>query len=268
MRKFSIVIALIFASACGRETVAHQQDARAAIRIVTLLSQEGGIDADQIVREKSNPPSFDIAVAASDRQAALKILERHNLPIEKRPDTCSLLMDEELIPTADRDRAKRVCGVSGDIANKLRSIEGVVEASALVSIPDRELEIDLTEERLKPNASIIISYLPTSTGEPPISPKEIARFASAALPGLSSESVFVRMVETKRGGVPDPKTCIKTELAGILLCSEHKSRLAGVLLAAICASGFFAAVMLFAVLRAMRYRRDLTKLTAAAARAS
>src|SRR5262245_30731658 len=183
---------------CARETIAHEQDERSAHRIISLLYAEGSIEAEQIKVEQAKIPSFDIAVLASERQRALSILERHNLPAEKKQDTCALLMEEStLLPTPERDRAKSVCGISGDITNKLRRVERVVEASALVSIPPKDIDLDLdpTQPRARPSASVILSYLPDANGEAPLSAQEVQRFAAAAVPNLPPTDVFVRMVE-------------------------------------------------------------------------
>lgn len=254
-------------SGCARETVAHGQDERSANKIIGLLYATAAIDADAIIREKSNPPAFDVSVSQTDHQRALAILEKYNLPADKKDDTCGLLIrSTELIPTPERQLAKTTCGISGDITNKLRAIDGVVEASVLLSIPAKTIELDLTVERPRPRASVIVTFLPNGDKEPPISQNEVASFAAAAVPELQLKDVFVRMIPaTNEWAVqPGATTCVKTEIFGVAICAEDRSRLASLVLTAICVSGVFAALMLFAVLRALRYRRELTRLTTAA----
>lgn len=262
------LFSLALISGCARETVAHGQDERSANRIVGLLYAAAAINADAIIREKSNPPAFDVSVSQSDHQRALAVLKKFNLPAEKHDDTCALLIrSTELIPTPERQLSKMTCGISGDITNKLRAIDGVVDASVLLSIPAKSFELDPTIERPRPRVAVIVTYLPNAGNKSPISRDEVTSFAAAAVPELQRKDVDVTMIEAtdEWAHLPMAGTCVKTEIFGVAICAEDRSRLASLVLTAICVSGVFAALMLFAVLRALRYRKELTRLTSAAA---
>jgi type III secretion system YscJ/HrcJ family lipoprotein len=265
MRTSTLIILLaLFAAGCKYKTIAHNQDERAANRISRVLYAEGAIVTDKVQVERSNPPTFNVVAAANDMQRALEILERLNLPAEKRPDTCSLLADASLVPTPEQSRAKRICGISGDISNKLLRLDRIIDASVLVSVPEDSPLADPTEPRQRPSVSIIAGYLADASGEPPIAEEDIVRFAAAAVPGLAIKDISVKLVPAPvaPSDTLAANTCIKTELAGSLICAQHRNRIAGVFLIGAAISGIFAALAVFAALRALQYRRDLTRLTA------
>ena len=99
----------------------------------------------------------------------------------------------------------------------------------------------------------------------------------AALPDLRPTEVSVAMIPVTAakaksvGGSGDPGGgaapvimggCDTVEMIGVKLCKESKGNFRNILISI----GFFAAVLagmaVVAVLRAMRYRKDLTRLTA------
>jgi type III secretory pathway lipoprotein EscJ len=261
-----VLVLVMFAAGCGgRKTIASAQDERSANRIMTLLATRAGIKVEKVLREKSNPPAFDLAVRENDQIEALRILERENLPAERKPDTCSLLDDTSLIPSAENERARRICGVAGDISNKLRRIEGVIEASTLVSMPGDDPLLDPTLPRARPRVSIMLTH---RTATSPLSVEDVQHFAASALPELTSKDVFVRLIAApdEYAATAPANTCIKANVLGLLICAEHRGRLANAVLAGMIISGLLAGLTVLATLRALRYRKDLTKLTAQVAK--
>jgi type III secretion protein J len=260
-----LVLLLLIAGCSGRKIIASAQDERSANRIMTLLATQAGIKAEKVLREKSNPPAFDLAVRESDQIQALRLLERENLPAERKPDTCSLLEDDALIPSSENERARRICGFAGDISNKLRRIEGVIEASALVSIPSDDPLLDPTSPRARPRVSVMLTHRGTT---PPLSIEDVQHFAASAVPDLTSKDVFVRLIAAPHeyAAIADANTCIKANVLGLLICAEHRTRLANGVLAGMVLSGLLAGLTVLATLRALRYRRDLTRLTAQVAK--
>lgn len=276
IRSAALPLLLALTSACAQETIAHQQEEREANRILVLLRQSG-IEPQKLKDEESRELRFNILVAQDKAADALAVLEAHDLPKTDRPDTAAMFQESGMIPTTEQERAKRVVGVEGDIVNALRKVPRVVSVEAAVSIPPDDPLRDVTEERPKPKASVIVVYQPDDSGTPPLSPDDVQKFVQAKLPELRSVGVNVLLIPSKEGvasngdgvkaGVApmiDPaKGCPEKErVIGIEVCQGSRKKIINLVIASVIVAGLLAALAVVAVLRAMSYRKDLTRLTA------
>ncbi|MBK8012753.1 MAG: hypothetical protein IPK13_15485 [Deltaproteobacteria bacterium] len=273
--------ALTAGAGCAEEIVAHQQVEREANRIVFLLRTEGGIAEANKVRDlEARELRFNVVVPADRSGDALRLLEAKNLPEERMADTQRVFEEGSMIPTNQQERAKREVGVQGDIVNELRKVPRVVEVSAVVSIPEDDPLRDINEARPRPEAAIIVQYQPDKSGKPPLSVEELQAFVQARLPEMRGNEVSVLLVPTQeaiadgQGGAaraglgaggpllnPD-RACEKSRVIGIEVCEGNGRKVLNVIVGAVIVAGILAAMAIFAVLRAMRYRKDLTRLTA------
>ena len=282
LNRAGLLVLVGLASACAQETIAHQQNERSANRIIVLLSQSG-IDSEKVRDLDSREIAFNITVPVEFKGSALEILERYNLPETRRDGTGDIFKEGGMIPTNTQERAKREVGVAGDIMNALRRVPRVVEASALVSIPEDNPLRDVNEAKPKPKASVIISYLPDGDNRPPLGVEDVQRFVQASLPELKTVEVSVQMIPSRRGaamgsitnGSPTAGTvdggtpavamangCERERVMGIDVCAEHKKRLINSIIIVIALAGALSGMAVVAVFRALRYRKDLTRLTA------
>ena len=269
MKRLIIVLFAVFAG-CAQETVAHQQVERNANRILVLLGN-AGITAEKLKDEDSRDLKFNVVVPRDESQTALSILERYNLPEAPLEGTSAMFKEGGMIPTNTQERAKREVGVSGDIVNGLRRIDRVVDVSALVSIPEDNPLRDVNEAKPKPKASVIISYLPDSDNSPPVTVANIQSFVQAALPEMKSAEVSVQMIPvTPTGAVAGASGtaagvingCENQKVIGIDVCSHHRNKLINAMFVVITMAALLAGLVILSVLKAMRYRKDLTRLTA------
>lgn len=272
------LFALILPVGCALETIAHQQDEAEANKIKLLLEKEAGIAAEKLKDETSRELKFNVAVPKDLAATALGILDRHNLPKNRQQGTAEMFGEGGLIPTNLQERAKREVGVTGDIANKLRQVPRVVDAAAFVSMPEDNPLRDINEAKPRPKASVFIGYLPDGEGRPPMTVEDVQELVQAALPELRSTEVVVKMVATEKvtasgtagtTGTPvgDPGTsfvngCEKERVLGIEVCLGYKKKLLNSLWGAVLLAFVLSGMVLISVLRAMRYRKDLTRLTA------
>lgn len=263
---------------CAQETIAHQQVEREANRILVLLRQSN-IEAQKLKDPEARELVFDVMVSQADAAAALSVLEAHDLPHTERVDTATMFQESSMIPTTEQERAKRVVGVEGDIVNALRKVPRVISVEAAVSIPPEDPLRDVTEERPKPKASVIVVYQADDTGTPPMSPEEVQQFVQAKLPELRTVGVNVLLLPAKEGTpmaapgvngsgsiapVIDPtKGCVEKErVIGIEVCKGDRRKVINLVIIAGIVAALLAALAVVAVLRAMSYRKDLTRLTA------
>ena len=277
VRPFAVskLCVLVLLSGCAQEIIAHQQEERDANHILVLL-REAGLEPRKEQDTASRELRFNVLVPPGEAGQALGILESHNLPKTARADTERMFSEGGMIPTTEQERAKRVVGVEGDIVNALRELPRVVSVQAAVSIPEIDPLRDINEEAPKPKASVIVVYRPNSTNAPPLTPEDVQKFVQAKLPELRSAGVSVLLIpsiQTDRGpgvngvaGSPpiDPsRGCIdKERVLSIDVCRGNRHKIIRLVLVAGIVAALLAALSVVAVLRAMRYRKDLTRLTA------
>ena len=174
-----------------------------------------------------------------------------------------------------RIQAKREGGSRGDIVNALRNLPRVVRVEANISIPEADPLRDINQDPPKPKAGILLVFRPTKEGTPPITVKDVQNFVQASLPEIKSENVSVTMMpaadDAAAGGgdavqrpIIDPtKGCVEKEaVIGIDVCKGIRQKVIKAVLVAVIVAGLLAGLAVVAVLRAMRYRKDLTRLTA------
>ncbi len=266
---------------CAQETVAHQQQERAANRIWVLLKEQG-LSPTKIQDTESRDLRFNVLVPQDEFANALSVLEKHNLPETPKPSTADMFQNSGMIPTTEQERAKRVVGVEGDIVNALRKVPGVIDVQAGVSIPEDNPLRDVNEARPRPKAAVIVVYDPDDSDAPPMTSQEFQQFVQAKLPDLRSTEVSVQLVRNRTGATAgatanggsaadlaavgqsfDPSlACEKETVIGIVVCKGNRKKIINMVLVAVIVAGLLAGLAVVAVLRAMRYRKDLTRLTA------
>lgn len=260
--------------ACAQETIAHQQTERDANRIVKLL-KDRGLDATKLKDEESRELRFNVTVPQDVGHDALRILDEYNLPDSQATESKDLL-EGGMIPTPEQQLLKKTVALRGDIINALRDLPRVVDVKVVASIPQDNPLRDPTSEPPRPKVSVIVVYQPDSAGAPPLTQEDVQRFAFAAVPDIKSGEVSVMLTpSTRASGIAtengksapamptNPRThCKKEPVIGMDVCEGNKRKVVNLLLGAIVVAGVLAGMAVIAVLRAMRYRKDLTRLTA------
>lgn len=270
----------LLASGCAQETIAHQQVEREANRIVKLL-KDRGIEATKLKDAESRELRFNVMVPQDSSHDALRILEEFNLPETPKMSTAEIVSSgSSMIPTTEQERSKRIVGVEGDVVNALRRIPRVIDAQALVSIPADDPLRDPNEARPRPKASVLVVYRTEGGQEgPPITVEHVQEMAAGKLSELKANEVTVLLIphDGKSGGggggqsagaaaaayIDPAKGCQEKEVViGIEVCAGNKRKVVNLVLTAVIVAGVLAGMAVVAVLRAMRYRKDLTRLTA------
>ena len=275
MRQAFFLAMGLFLAACAQETIAHEQTEKNANKIVLLLGQNG-IDAQKVKDEEARELLFNITVAVDDKAQALGILSDHNLPEEMKVDTAKIIESTGMIPTAEQERQKREVGTSGDITNALRAIPDIIDAQVTVTLPEDNPLRDINEEPPRPKAAVLLMFRPNGNGgAPPISAEDVQKFVQARLPKIKAQEVHVTMLPSRssaeignsaKASMPiiDPGIgCQKKErVLNIDVCEGNKRKVINIIIGAVIVAGLLAGMAVIAVLRAMRYRKDLTRLTA------
>ncbi|AEI65878.1 type III secretion system protein [Corallococcus macrosporus] len=203
------LLALLFLTGCHIE-LQHALSEADANEIYVLLSKNG-INAKKEKEEGGNEVRFMITVPKADAAQAAELLKLNSLP---RPVEKGLahFAKGSMVPTATEERAMLLKAMGGEVSNALNQIDGVLEARAIVMIPENN---DLTQPENKPmpSASVFIKYRPGEGGKPPIDTAVVQQFAATAVPELKASAVTVLMTQALP---PSAETDAESRLQDVL----------------------------------------------------
>jgi type III secretion protein J len=194
LRPYALVVslfALVLATGCSID-LQHGLTEQDANEIYVLLSKNG-ISATKLVEEGGNEVRFRISVPKADAAQAAELLRAYSLPrpVEKG---LSHFAKGGMVPTATEERAMLLKSLGGEVSNALNQVDGVLEARAIVMIPENN---DLTQpdNKPKPSASIFIKYRPggPKADKAPLEPAAVQQFVATAVPELEPGNVTVLM---------------------------------------------------------------------------
>ena len=148
------LLALLLLTGCSIE-LQHELTEADANEIYVLLSKNG-INVKKEKAEGGNEVRFTIVVPKGDAAQAAELLKRNSLPrpVEKG---LSHFAKGSMVPTATEERAMLLKAMAGEVSNALNQIDGVLEARAIVMIPENN-DLSQPENKPMPSASVFIKY--------------------------------------------------------------------------------------------------------------
>jgi type III secretion protein J len=180
------LLALALATcACSRRVVVSNVDASDAQRCAIAL-RAAGLDVTVDRDETSGEGRQRVAVGGDDAdyRSALQVLDEHELP--RRTPAGFDASASSLIPSPSEERARYIKGLSGEIERMIESIDGVVAADVLVSLPERRPLATSPDEA---SASAVVSHSGASS---PVAADEVrAIVVRAAGSSLTPDHVAV-----------------------------------------------------------------------------
>ncbi|NVJ93487.1 MAG: type III secretion inner membrane ring lipoprotein SctJ [Methylocystaceae bacterium] len=129
MRKLVICLIALFVLVGCRNVVYEKLTEHEANEIVVTLLRKG-ISAEKMISEEG----YFVTVPTDQFERSLDILRVVGLPNRSNSDLLDIFGDSSLISSPVAEKAKYVHGVSNEISNSLRKIEGVVDASVHISM--------------------------------------------------------------------------------------------------------------------------------------
>ena len=164
---------------------------------IYVLLQKNGIEARKLPDVGGNEPRYVISVAKQDVANAAELLRETSLPRPKADGLGVFKKMKGMIPTQTEERAMYQEAIGGEVSNALNRVPGVLEARAIVMIPEVN---DLTQPEKKPmpTASVLIKYRPSSENRPPLSDDQIKSWVASAVPDLRKEFVTVLMTPAQQ----------------------------------------------------------------------
>ncbi len=157
-----LACAAMLSTGCSRRTVLEKLPRREADRCSVAL-RAAGLDAS--IEGAGDESAVTVGGDDADYRTALHVLDDHGLPRRAAPGFES--EGGSLIPSPSEERARYIKGLSGEIETLLESIDGVVTAEALVSLPERR---PLSPGPEPASASVVLSY---AGGECPVAEYEV-----------------------------------------------------------------------------------------------
>lgn len=186
--RLAVAAVLLVLSGC---TVQLQHDlAEDDANDIYVLLQKNGIDARKDREEGGNEPRYVITVAKADIARAAELLRDYALPRPKADGLAIFKKSKGMIPTQTEERAMFIEALGGEVSNALNRVPGVLEARAIVMIPEVN---DLTQPDKKPlpTASVFIKYRPVREGKVPVDVEAVRAFVATAVPEMRKENVTV-----------------------------------------------------------------------------
>ncbi|MBS0654745.1 MAG: EscJ/YscJ/HrcJ family type III secretion inner membrane ring protein [Verrucomicrobia bacterium] len=197
MSRLLYALVLLFAvCACQTtKTIVNGVDERDANEILVLLDRNGIVA--QKIQEKAGSMGaghaevlWDIAVPSEDGERAMALLSKNGLPRTIGPNLLDLFTNTGLVPSDIAEKIRYRQGLSDEIANMIRKIDGIVDVEVQLSFPQ--------QNALNPNAKlppITASVFVKHTGilDNPNSHliSKIRRLVAGAVSGLTYDHVTV-----------------------------------------------------------------------------
>ena len=195
---------MVLLSACKTE-IQHGLDEAQANRIVSEL-RKVGVDAHK-VREKGRKPTFAVEVPKDQAARSFEVLLARNLPRRKHKGISEMFGKPGLVPTSTEEHMRMVSALSGELAETLSRMDGVLDARVLLVIPEKKPFADPDAPKEKPRASVFLKVAP---GADAPSAEQVRALVAGAVPNLSVQDVTV----VSQTGPKLPKGEVRSEEGG------------------------------------------------------
>lgn len=151
-----LALTVLLLAGCSHETLYAHLDEQQANEVIGALLQDG-IDADKQPSEHGD--GWEVLVDKRDLPRATALLTAQGLPQQKLTTLCDVFKEQGFVSSPIEDKARYRCALDQDIANTLRKLDGVIDASVQVAIPDKD---PLAQSQQSASASVVIVALPNS----------------------------------------------------------------------------------------------------------
>lgn len=172
---------VLLSAGCSRRTVLEDLPRREAGRCTVAL-KAAGIDAS--VEGAGDESTVTVGGDDADYRTALQVLDDHGLPRRAAPGFES--DGGSILPSPSEEHARYIKGLSGEIETLLESVDGVVTAEALVSLPERRPLASTVEPA---SASVVLSF---AGDESPMAESDVRNIVVSSIGAdISAERVSV-----------------------------------------------------------------------------
>lgn len=192
LRKLLLFTPLLLLFGCNsRTTIANSLSERDANEVVVLLVSKG-VEAEKMPAAVATggggagPKMWDINVPAKQITDALTILNQAGLPRVKGTNLLDLFGNQGLVPSDMQNRIRYQEGLSMQLANTIRTMDGIIDANVQITLPSDE-----EEDHQKLTASVYVKHRGILDNPNSLLVTKIKRLVSSAVPGLEIDNVSV-----------------------------------------------------------------------------
>jgi len=218
-------LALWLCAACSSEVAAGLDEAQSQEALATLAS--AGIAADR--QSSGEGGTYRIEVATADAGQAAAVLRAYGLPRKPKKGFAELYQNASMIPTPTEDKARFLDALSGEIAAHLERLDGVVEASVIVTAPDDDPLAPADKVRAEPTASVLLKVRADAKlpGD-----DEVRKLVAGAVEGMKPPGVAIVRVTAPAVAA---KGTLMDRVGPIRVASSSKTWLLSLLIGALAA---------------------------------
>lgn len=153
-----VLLAALLLAGCSGEVLYSNLDQQQANEVVAALMR-GGINADKQAVVTNGHETWEVLVDKQSLPRATDILTAEGLPRKKLDTFCDVFKAGGFVSSNIEDKGRYRCALDQSIANTLRNMDGVVDASVEVASPDKNV---LTGNQEAASAAVVIVARPDS----------------------------------------------------------------------------------------------------------
>jgi type III secretion protein J len=175
-----------------RQSIQHGLEESEANGLVSVLVQRG-IHAEK-VSEGGRKPSWILEVPREQSSDAIRILTELGLPKPKLQGFADVFGRGSLVPTPTEERALFLHALTGELAQTLETLDGVLSARVHVVVPAPAAFGVAVSGQVK--AAAFVKVAPGARPELEKRVEELRRLIASSIEGLNPEHVTVMLNET------------------------------------------------------------------------
>ncbi|HEY6081305.1 MAG TPA: hypothetical protein VIW29_20965 [Polyangiaceae bacterium] len=177
-------LSLSVALGCSSPVASDLPEGEANRAVVAL--EKHGVSAEK-ERDPEVEGRFRVLVGRDEAAAAAAVLGEEAVPSHANAGILQSLGSGSMVPSRLAEHARLLAGISGELEQSLRAVDGVVSARVHLASPEHSpLEPEQTPD--KPSASVLLRHRGAA---PPLAISEIQRLVAGAVPGLEPAAVSV-----------------------------------------------------------------------------
>jgi type III secretion protein J len=210
---------LAVVAACSSE-VASDLNERQSREVMAALGR-AGIAAE---REAGTGDGYLVKVSSGDASRAMAVLEAGGLPREPQQGFAGLYGSASMIPTATEEKARFVHALSSEISLQLRALEGVLDASVIITTPTKDPLAPPDQTQAVPTASVLLRIPADGVA---VNDASVRKLVAGAVEGLSADDVTV--VTTQAPAAPESAGPSFAKVGPISVAQSSKTTLQAML---------------------------------------
>jgi type III secretion protein J len=188
----------------GQKTIVNGLDEKEANEILVYLSTKG-IDSVKVKQETAGGGGnkavlWDINVRTSHATEAMYLLNQQGLPRRRGQNLLSIFSTSGLVPSDMQEKIKYRAGLSEQIANTIRKIDGILDGEVQISFPEED-PLNPGQSKGKITASVYVKHSGVLDDPNSHLLTKIKRLVAASVTGLDYDNVTVI---TERSRLSEP----------------------------------------------------------------